>query len=273
MYKVLALDLDGTVLSNDHTINPEVKRAIIEAKAHSHVMIVTGRHHTAAKPYYQELELTTPIICCNGTYIYDFHHDKVVEQNSINKDDAVKFMELANEFQMKVVLYVTDAMTYSSKNPIAYMQALEKWASQYPSDNRPKIIKTDSFKEMIEQSEYVWKFVVEGQPSSIERLSQHPWVAERFSGERSWSNRVDFSAKGNSKGKRLSEYVTALGYDANHVIAVGDNHNDISMIEYAGLGVAMLNAEDAVKACAKLVSATDNNSDGIARLIREKLKG
>ncbi|MBF4364986.1 HAD hydrolase family protein, partial [Vibrio anguillarum] len=69
------------------------------------------------------------------------------------------------------------------------------------------------------------------------------WVQETFNGERSWSNRVDFAAKGNSKGQRLAEYVQSLGYHANHVLAVGDNHNDISMLDYAGLGVAMLNAD------------------------------
>ena len=117
------------------------------------------------------------------------------------------------------------------------------------------------------------KFVVEGCPSSVERLLEHPWVERQFNGERSWSNRIDFAAKGNSKGLRLAEYVSELGYHANHVIAVGDNHNDISMLQYANLGVAMRNADDTVKSHAKLVCSTDNNQDGLARLIREKIKG
>ncbi|MDE1335887.1 Cof-type HAD-IIB family hydrolase [Vibrio aestuarianus] len=273
MYKVLALDLDGTVLTDEHTIHPEVKMAIQQAQQHCHVVIVTGRHHTAAKPYYLELGLTTPIICCNGTYVYDYQKDQVLKHNAINQQDALTFLSLAKEFQMKLVMYVTNAMTYSSRNPIAYMQALEKWASQYPAEHRPKIEKIDSFSTRAQQEPFIWKFVVEGLPSSIERLSQQAWVQEKFNGERSWSNRVDFAAKGNNKGLRLAEYVADLGYHANHVLAVGDNHNDISMLKYAGLGVAMHNADDTVKSHAKLICATNNNHDGLARLIRDKIQG
>ncbi|MDA0121142.1 MULTISPECIES: Cof-type HAD-IIB family hydrolase [Vibrio] len=273
MYKVLALDLDGTVLTDDHSIHPEVKKAIQEAQQKCHVVIVTGRHHTAARPYYDELGLTTPIICCNGTYVYDYHNDRVLKHNSIEKEDALTFIALAKEFQVKMVMYVTDAMTYSNYNPIHYMEALEKWAKTAPEHLQPKIYKIDSFSEEVRNTEFVWKFVVEGLPSSVERLIENPWVKEKFNGERSWSNRIDFAAKGNCKGLRLAEYVSELGYHPNHVIAVGDNHNDISMLRYAGLGVAMNNADETVRSSARLVCETDNNNDGLARLIREKIQG
>ncbi|GAL20696.1 HMP-PP hydrolase (pyridoxal phosphatase) Cof [Vibrio maritimus] len=273
MYKVLALDLDGTVLTDEHKIHPDVKVEIQRAQQHCHVVIVTGRHHTAAKPFYQELGLTTPIICCNGTYVYDYQKDEVLEHNAIAKSDAQRFIELATEFQMKLVMYVTHEMTYSRANPIAYMQALESWAGRFPQEQQPRIRRIDSFSELAEQSEYVWKFVVEGAPSSVQRLSEQPWVKRNFNGERSWSNRIDFAAKGNSKGKRLGQYVKALGYEAHHVIAAGDNHNDISMLEYAGLGVAMKNADETVKKSAKITCKTNNNEDGLARLLREIIKG
>jgi Cof subfamily protein (haloacid dehalogenase superfamily) len=273
MYKVLALDLDGTVLTDNHTIHPEVKQAIRDSREKCHVVIVTGRHHTAARPYYKELGLSTPIICCNGTYIYDYQSERVLQHNAITRQDALQFITLATEFQMKIVMYVTNAMTYARRNPIAYMQALEKWAHQYPESLQPKIHQIDSFSDLAKQSDHIWKFVVEGLPSSIERLSGHPWIEQKFNGERSWSNRVDFAAKGNSKGRRLAEYVTAQGYHATHVLAVGDNHNDISMIRYAGLGVAMCHADEAVKAQAKAICPTDNNQGGLARLIREKIQG
>lgn len=113
MYKVLALDLDGTVLKDDHTIHPEVKKAIQEAKQSCHVVIVTGRHHTAARPYYYELGLDTPIICCNGTYVYDYQTETVLTQNAIDKDKALTFIDMADEFQLKMVMYITHAMTLS----------------------------------------------------------------------------------------------------------------------------------------------------------------
>lgn len=161
MYKVLALDLDGTVLSDDHTIHPQVKDAIRAAQQHCHVLIVTGRHHTAARPYYDELGLTTPIICCNGTYVYDYASETVLEHNAIDKQDALTFIDLAQEFQLKLVMYIKDAMTYSQRSPIAYMQALEKWAQAASLTHPPQIYAIDSFHQTARDSEFVWKFVVE----------------------------------------------------------------------------------------------------------------
>ncbi|MEI8631274.1 Cof-type HAD-IIB family hydrolase [Vibrio sp. PP-XX7] len=273
MYKVLALDLDGTVLTDNQTILPELKQAIRSIQNQCHVMIVTGRHHTAAKPYYMELELTTPIICCNGTYMYDYQSDQVLTHNAIEKQDALRFIELATKFDMKLVMYITQAMLYSQHNPVIYIEELKQWASQYPPELRPQIHSVDSFSEQAQTADNIWKFVVEGLPGDVERLSDHPWVGETFNGERSWSNRIDFAARGNTKGGRLAEYVTDLGYDAGQVFAVGDNHNDISMIQYAGLGVAMGNADKTVKSHASVICETDNNHAGLARLIRQKIQG
>lgn len=272
-YKVLALDLDGTVLTDRQTIHPEVKQAITEASRRCHVVIVTGRHHTAARPYYDELELTTPIICCNGTYIYDYLSETVATQNAITRQDALEFIALCEKLPGKLVTYVSDAMTYLRSNPAPYMKALEQWAEELKGTQRPNIHAVASFRDLVQQTDFIWKFVVEGPPDSLASLIANDWVKTRFSAERSWSNRVDFAAQGNSKGKRLREYVDALGYDPDHVIAVGDNHNDTSMLHYAGLGVAMNNADDPVKSEADMVCATDNNDNGLARLIQENIPG
>ncbi len=273
MYKVLALDLDGTALTDNRTIHPEVKKAIQEAQQSCHVVIVTGRHHTAARPYYYELGLTTPVICCNGTYIYDYQNNQVKAHNALDKQAALDFIALAEEYNARMVMYVTDAMLYSKHEPIAYMQALESWSQNLSEQVRPNIYKIDSFSEQATLAELVWKFVVEAEPDAIEELLQQPLIQDKFCGERSWSNRIDFAAKGNTKGSRLAEYLTQQGYRPDEVIAVGDNHNDISMIRLAGLGVAMQNADDTVKSYADEICSTDNNQDGLARLIREKLKG
>lgn len=273
MYNVLALDLDGTVLTQEHTIHPAVKQAIHKAAKQCHVMIVTGRHHTAARPYYDELGLTTPIICCNGTYIYDYQNEKVLTHNALTKENALTFIELAQQDKLKMVMYITDAMVYSKIDPIDYMSAMEQWANDPTMAHPPKIYRIDSFEEQVQHADYIWKFVVEGEPATLERFLNSPWIKQTFNAEKSWSNRFDFAAKGNNKGTRLAEYLHSLGYDSKQVIAVSDNHNDISMIKLAGLGVAMKNADDTVKSHADFVCATDNNGDGLARLIHENILG
>ncbi|MGF1830907.1 Cof-type HAD-IIB family hydrolase [Photobacterium angustum] len=273
MYKLLALDLDGTVLTDNHTIHPNVKASIQEISKKYHVVIVTGRHHTAAYPYYLELGLSTPIICCNGTYIYDYFTNEVLTHNAINRQQALTFIDLAKEHQLKLVMYTTNAMVYSHDDPITYMHTLKEWSQQYPLPQRPQIHQIDDFKALANKEDYIWKFVIEGPPSSIERFKNHPWVNTYFNGEQSWSNRVDFAAKGNSKGNLLSHYVEHIGYQARHVLAVGDNHNDISMLQYAGCGVAMLNADHTVKNNAQYICKTDNNHGGLTQLLHEKFKG
>ncbi len=267
MYQVLALDLDGTVLNSQQTIHPDLIQAISDIKQKYHVMIVTGRHHTAAKPYYDLLGLSTPIICCNGAYVYDYARQTVLAENAISKSHSHQFLALAREHNMKIVLYVTNSMLYSLSQPVEYMKAMNLWSATFPEPRRPDIRQISSFEQEIDNAEYVWKFVIEGDPADIQHFAQHPLIREFFSGEKSWSNRVDFAYRGNSKGSRLSEYLTHTGYAPDQVVAVGDNHNDISMIELAGMGVAMQHADDQVKSSANQVCLTDNDGDGLSRLI------
>lgn len=83
-YRIIALDLDGTLLDSKKRILPESLSALAQARAEGvKVVVVTGRHHVAIHPFYQALELDTPAICCNGTYIYDYQAKKVLDSNPL----------------------------------------------------------------------------------------------------------------------------------------------------------------------------------------------
>jgi Cof subfamily protein (haloacid dehalogenase superfamily) len=266
-YKLLALDLDGTTLNSAHQILPSVKQEIARIKQDAIVLLVTGRHHSAAKPYYYELELDTPIISCNGTYMYDYHRGVILAENSIPKANAEKFVELASQHQLKMVMYVTESMTYSRTAPVDYMVKLEQWAQGYSDALKPSIRRIDSFQTEIASAEYVWKFVVEGEINDVRAFAEDPFIASAFSGEKSWSNRIDFSNVGNTKGARLAQYLEQIGIKPAEIVAIGDNHNDISMIELAGLGVAMSNADEDVKRMANIATRESNDGLGIAEII------
>ena len=268
-YRVLALDLDGTTLTSDHQILPAVRDAIRRLPSQVMVLLVTGRHHTAARPYHHELGLTTPVISCNGTYIYDYQTNSVLTENAIPHDTARQFLQLAQQHELNLVMYVTDRMALSASNPIAYMSVLERWSETFPAAIRPAIARVSSFEEELANSEYVWKFVAEGDIERITAFAQLDWVQANFTGEQSWVNRIDFSRRGNTKGARLSEFLAQHQIDPAQVIAIGDNHNDISMLRMAGLGVAMANAEDEVKAVADRISQESNNGQGILDVLQE----
>lgn len=269
LYKVLALDLDGTVLNSHHGISRVLRDKIHTLKESVHVVLVTGRHHTTAKPYYYELGLDTPIICCNGTYVFDYVKAGVVQHNAISKANAREFIRIAEANHCKLVMYIKDAMLYSRDRQITYMERLTEWATGYNGDMRPDIRRVDSFLDELDLTEHVWKFVIEGEESH--NFNEFDFIRNNFSGERSWVDRTDYSSIGNNKGRALAQYVEQLGFTAEQVVAIGDNHNDISMIEYAGLGVAMQNADSAVKRAAELTTSASNDDDNVLAELLGKL--
>jgi len=117
--------------------------------------------------------------------------------------------------------------------------------------------------------ENIWKFALTGE--DIPRLQNLALTIERELGlacEWSWHDQVDVAAPGNSKGKRLAQWVESQGLSMDQVVAFGDNHNDISMLERAGLGIAMGNADDIVKSHADKVIGP-NSEASIADALRQ----
>jgi Cof subfamily protein (haloacid dehalogenase superfamily) len=268
-YDVLALDLDGTTLTSSREILPVVRDAIRRIRHQVMVLLVTGRHHTAAYPYYQALQLETPIISCNGTYVYDYQRQQILAENAIPHAQAAQFIALAQQHHLNLVMYVTDRMTFSKTQPIQYMTVLEQWAQQFPSSSRPRIERIDDFYAEMQRHQYVWKFVIEGEIADVEFFAGLPYIRDHFTGERSWSNRIDFSNKGNTKGARLKEFLQQHEIDPRRMIAIGDSDNDISMLQLAGLGVAMANADAAVKQAADCITLDTNDGLGISQIISD----
>ncbi|EPU7117374.1 bifunctional pyridoxal phosphate/fructose-1,6-bisphosphate phosphatase, partial [Escherichia coli] len=117
----------------------------------------------------------------------------------------------------------------------------------------------------------VWKFALTHDDlPQLQHFGKHVEHELGLECEWSWHDQVDIARGGNSKGKRLTKWVEAQGWSMENVVAFGDNFNDISMLEAAGTGVAMGNADDAVKARANIVIG-DNTTDSIAQFIYSHL--
>lgn len=253
----LALDLDGTVLNRDHQISPELLAAIQAIARDYLVLIVTGRHHVAALPYYQALGLETPMICCNGSYLYDVQQGAFIEPKPISQAIAERFLHQLLDAQLRPVLYNQDGMWFLQHNPPHYIRELVDWTLQFPAQHRPLVQACDDLAQKLESSQYAWKLVVEG--DNLDPVSQDPWVAENLNGERSWHNRIDFAAPGNSKGNALTQFAQQQQLDLTQLTTVGDNHNDLSMFAISGRSIAMRNADPAVQKAATEVSAFDHH--------------
>ncbi|PIJ48852.1 pyridoxal phosphatase [Erwinia sp. OLTSP20] len=269
-YRVIALDLDGTLLTPEKTILPESIEALAKAQAAgAKVVIVTGRHHCAIHPFYQALALDTPAICCNGAYLYDYHAKKVLTADPLPVEQARQVIGLLDEHRIHGLLYADDAMIY--QEPTGHVIRTQNWAQSLPAHQRPLFIRVPSLLEAAEKAQSIWKFALSHPDTHA--LQRFAGVVEHEMGlacEWSWHDQVDIAGAGNSKGKRLAQWVTSLGLTMADVIAFGDNYNDLSMLESAGLGIAMGNADEAIRQRVAR-SIGSNQQPGIAETLYQEV--
>jgi Cof subfamily protein (haloacid dehalogenase superfamily) len=264
-YRLIALDLDGTALDSAGQIRPRTHAAVNAALARGFVIIlVTGRHYSVTRPFHTELGLTTPAICCNGTCLYDFAANRVIDGHPIAPEAAARLVDACRRHGVQMVFYMDDAIAYETMTP--HLQRLDVWIARLPEHQRPVMRKGD-LKRLVASASTVWKAVV-SHPDAT-RLST--WYAEAatwpdFNVEYSWRDRIDVVPSGISKGARLLSFAAERAIAPDEIVAFGDNHNDITMLAAVGLGIAMGNADDTVKARAKR-SIGSNDSDAIAEAL------
>ncbi|WPO94195.1 pyridoxal phosphatase [Buttiauxella sp. HR94] len=267
-YQVLALDLDGTLLTPEKKILPASIAALKNAReSGAKVVIVTGRHHVAIHPFYQALDLDTPAICCNGALLYDYHGKRVIASDPLQSEQANQLIDLLDAHNVHGLIYADDAMIYQEAT--GHIIRTENWGRSLPESQRPVFRKVSSLRDAANEAGSIWKFALTD--VDIVKLQNFTEVVERELGitcEWSWHDQVDVAQTGNSKGKRLAQWVESQGLSMSQVIAFGDNYNDLSMLQSAGLGVAMGNAADKIKEAADLVIG-NNTESGIADVVNK----
>lgn len=269
-YRIIALDLDGTLLDKQKKILPESLEALALAQQQGiKVLIVTGRHHSAIHPFYQALKLDTPAICCNGSYWYDFQTQQALQANPLHAEQAKSVLTLLDQYAIHGLMYADDAMLY--REPTGHVTRTQAWGETLPPHQRPVFLQVESLFAAADAAHNIWKFALSHSDTpALNAFAQRVTDELGLTCEWSWQDQIDVAQAGNNKGKLLTQWVTGQGYAMSEVLAFGDNFNDISMLQAAGLGVAMGNSDDEVKAQADLVIG-DNEKPSIAQLIRQKL--
>ena len=266
-YKVVALDLDGTLLDSRKCISPRNLAALkaIQAKGLT-LIIVSGRHHIAIRPYQVQAELSAPTICCNGAYVYDFAGNRPVDASPLETAQAAAVAAIARRHRVWCSLYAEDAILFEDGDP--HHIGLRAWAETLPPALRPRLEQVEDCERQIAAEPVIWKCVLtHPEPSVLRSCVDEMRSAADLSYEWSWFDVVDVVQKGWTKGRRLAEWARREGVAPEDILAVGDNHNDVSMLILAGTGVAMGNSDDAVKAHADWVTAS-NDDDGVAVALR-----
>ncbi|NUF49474.1 pyridoxal phosphatase [Gilliamella sp. ESL0250] len=262
-YKAVAFDMDGTLLASNRLVLPETVEMIKKISAKGvKVILVSGRHHSVIYPYYYQLKLSTPAICCNGSYLYDFEKQNAFAAKPMTKDQARMLLKLVNQYGIHTLVYTDQMMTYEVLDD--HLEGFFKWVKTLPDFLQPEIKKVASFENVIDQSGAIFKFATSSHNlPALRQFSNAVDALDVFSCEWSWSNRADVAIKGNTKGNGLTHWAEHENIDLSEIVAFGDSYNDISMLSIAGLGIAMGNADNEVKAKASYAIG-DNNSPSIA---------
>lgn len=275
MIRLAAFDLDGTTLKNHGELSPENRRAILAA-AQQGVLTVpaTGRLYSFLPPSLMSLPCIRYIVACNGAVVYDRVENRVLAANLIPTQQAVALMDLADAYNVYYEFYA-DGEAYTMRDHIRI--AMEE--KHFPENRRVFLEKAyraeveDQKAYILEQGICPEKINLTYVPPEIrgelaQKLRETGWVEVASSRP----DNLEINAAGVSKGSGLAMLCQKLHIDPSEVLAMGDEGNDLSMLHFAGVPVAMGNAPAAVQAAAVYVTARCEE-DGAAQALRRFIPG
>ena len=269
-YKMIVMDMDGTLLSSDKSISDKNRSAIEKAyNMGVKIVISTGRMFASAKVYGEMIGVDTPIIASNGAFIRDKDKDEVIFSKMLGEQNIREILRITKNYNLNCHLFTFDTV-FSEKLEYTALN-YNKWNKALPEDKRVKIciINASEWDAVInEYSDKLLKAVVVSDNTECIIASRQEISKLNVEIVSSWINNYEVMNKGVSKGNAVDVLAKYYNIDKSEIICMGDHENDISMIEYAGLGVAMGNATEDTKNAASFITLT-NNDDGVAYVIEK----
>lgn len=267
-YKLIALDLDGTLKNSENKITPKTKKALIKVQELGmKIVLASGRPTPGLRHEAKELKLDKYggyILSFNGARVVDVKTGETVYEQTLTVEEAKEVYDRSKKYQLS-------CMTYKD-NVIITEDIDDKYVCIEAQINDIEKQKVSSFVDCLKDP--IHKVLLTGEPDyvgDIEAEFKMPF-GNRLSIYRSAPFFIEVMAKGIDKAASLDRLAKSLGIQQTEVIAFGDGYNDLSMIEYAGLGVAMDNAVDGVKEKANMITKS-HNDDGIAYTLLQVIEG
>ena len=275
MIKAILLDIDGTLTNDQKVITPRTRDALLAAQEDDAILVLaSGRANMGLTGFADTLDMRDHngvFVCFNGAKAMNYQTGEVYFQQTLTVDQGRRVLEHMHGFEV-CPIYDHDEYMYVENAFFTIERDGAPWhIAEYEAHNNNYLLC-----EVANQAKHLaWpvnKILVAGQP---EYLQEH-WrqMGAPFEGELSAMFTApfyyEFTPLGVDKTRALRETFRVLGIDRSEVIAFGDAQNDLTMLQWAGIGVAMGNAVDEVKAAADEVTLS-NNEDGIAASLARHL--
>lgn len=286
MYKLVAIDLDGTMLNQYGIITEKTKKAISKAQEKGvEVMIASGRAITSVKRFSKEINSNKYFISGNGAITYDIKNNKILYENILSKTKALKIIKICEENSIYYNVYTENgiiAKNLSYNTLYYYKDNLTK-----PDENRTHINIVENVYDYFEQrEEKILKIMICDEHKTVfnsivrklKELSEIEVLEVSHMSRKIIKQGTDeialeyfyteVSAKDVDKWNALEEIIGLMNISKEEVVTIGDNANDLKMITNAGLGVAMGESAPYVKQSANIIAPT-NDEDGVAIILNK----
>ena len=266
MYRLVYCDLDGTVLPFHGAVRPAVREAMqAVADAGAWIGIATGRGYQLVQPVLGPIPINAPLICCNGGLIIEPTTRQVLYVRPMSLSLAHDLLRVVQKEGLEIWFYLDDLETmleYLPNGPGfvlrrdgALVRQLEDPVAEMTRPPHKAVIRTES---------------PQATPAVVACVQQH--VGDQARVLASSRQMVEVIMPGISKAHAMSRVAAQLGVEQRETIAIGDGNNDIEILEWAAMGVAMGNATHAVKAAADWIAPTVEE-DGVAVTLRRFVLG
>lgn len=263
MYKLIAVDMDGTLLNEDKKISKRTYDVISRAKEiGKKVVLSTGRPLKGVMPYVEKLNLVDDddyVITFNGALVQSTKDGNIILDLPLSYEDYLGLYKVSRELGVNVHALTDKSVLTPKNNPYTEIES-----------NINSIPIIESPVESIDPDTLIVKVMFIDKPELLDNAFANlpKWVLDKYTIVRSTPHFLEFLDLRVNKGIGVSAVAEKLGLSKEEVICVGDAGNDLAMIEYAGLGVAMGNATEEVKSVSDYITHT-NEEDGVAHVIEK----
>lgn len=242
MYDVLYLDLDGALLNDDQLI----ARGLLDGLRHCadvvQIVLGTRRHRFEVLPYIDVLDLGLPVLCCDGAYMYDFHHKRIIQEYSISPSLVSYFAELTHTHRLAMTTCSVNSIEFYHDSSDTYLQALRDWVALHPLGYDPHFVRTHRTQPRLESHQTVFKLgahVQHGPRAALIHFASHPFVQSSFRCCFKSSTCYEFVHPSADRLSLLKWYLGRLGMEMANVCAVGVGPTDVGILKEAGYSIAM----------------------------------